>query len=69
VQADGDDLPDKVALLLEEAPQVDIMLGEGARDRGALAYLIDGRVRAAYVSDDDIDAMAAAYSVSAGASS
>jgi S-DNA-T family DNA segregation ATPase FtsK/SpoIIIE len=67
--------PDKVALRLDEASQVDMVLGEGARERGALAHLIDAdlpgvafvklegspapvRVRAAYVSDDDIDAMA-----------
>jgi S-DNA-T family DNA segregation ATPase FtsK/SpoIIIE len=55
-----------------------MILGEGARDRGANAHLIDPdfpgvayvrmegspapvRVRAAYVSDDDITAMASAY--------
>jgi S-DNA-T family DNA segregation ATPase FtsK/SpoIIIE len=70
--------PDKVALRLDEASQVDMVLGEGARDRGALAHLIDAdlpgvafvkfegspvpvRVRAAYVSDDDIDAMAGEF--------
>ncbi|GAA3989980.1 hypothetical protein GCM10022630_39030 [Thermobifida alba] len=68
--------PDKIALRLDEASQVDMVLGEGARDRGANAHLIDPalpgvafvrlegspmpvRVRAAYVSDGDIDAMAA----------
>jgi S-DNA-T family DNA segregation ATPase FtsK/SpoIIIE len=56
-----------------------MILGEGARDRGANAHLIDPtlpgvgyvrmetspapvRVRAAYVSDDDITAMADVYS-------
>ncbi|MFC6001210.1 hypothetical protein ACFPZ0_06710, partial [Streptomonospora nanhaiensis] len=60
---------------LDEASQVDMVLGEGARDRGANAHLIDPelpgvgfvklegspvpvRVRAAFVSDADIDAMA-----------
>ena len=33
--------PDKVALRLDEASQVDMILGEGARDRGANAHLID----------------------------
>nr|WP_036553541.1 FtsK/SpoIIIE domain-containing protein [Nocardiopsis sp. CNT312] len=33
--------PDKVALRLDEASQVDMVLGEGARDRGANAHLID----------------------------
>jgi len=68
--------PDKIALRLDEAAQVDMVLGEGARDRGANAHLIDPalpgvafvrlegspvpvRVRAAYVSDADIDAMTA----------
>ncbi|MFB9803965.1 FtsK/SpoIIIE domain-containing protein, partial [Streptomonospora salina] len=68
--------PDKVALRLDEASQVDMVLGEGARDRGANAHLLDPdlpgvafvklegspvpvRVRAAFVSDADIDAMAA----------
>ncbi|GAA0980743.1 FtsK/SpoIIIE domain-containing protein [Nocardiopsis tropica] len=70
--------PDKVALRLDEASQVDMILGEGARDRGANAHLIDPtlpgvayvrvegspapvRVRAAYVSDDDITAMTDVY--------
>ncbi|GLU47120.1 FtsK/SpoIIIE domain-containing protein [Nocardiopsis ansamitocini] len=70
--------PDKIALRLDEATQVDMVLGEGARDRGANAHLIDPelpgvafvrlegspvpvRVRAAYVSDDDITAMAKDY--------
>ena len=72
--------PDKVALRLDEASQVDMVLGEGARERGAEAHLIDPalpgvayvrlegspapvRVRAAYVSDTDITAMAEGYSV------
>ncbi|PSK88732.1 S-DNA-T family DNA segregation ATPase FtsK/SpoIIIE [Murinocardiopsis flavida] len=67
--------PDKIALRLDEASQVDMVLGEGARERGANAHLIDPhlpgvgfvklegspvpvRVRAAFVSDDDITAMA-----------
>ncbi|GGT00123.1 hypothetical cell division FtsK/SpoIIIE protein [Planobispora rosea] len=32
--------PDKIALRLDESDQVDMVLGEGARDRGALADLI-----------------------------
>ncbi len=72
--------PDKVALRLDEASQVDMVLGEGARERGAEAHLIDpalpgaayvrlegspapARVRAAYVSDEDITAMADTYGV------
>ncbi|GAA3737750.1 FtsK/SpoIIIE domain-containing protein [Spinactinospora alkalitolerans] len=68
--------PDKIALRLDEASQVDMVLGDGARERGANAHLIDPdlpgvafvrlegspvpvRVRAAFVSDDDIDAMTA----------
>ncbi|GAA1108847.1 FtsK/SpoIIIE domain-containing protein [Nocardiopsis composta] len=67
--------PDKVALRLDEASQVDMVLGPDARGRGADAHLIDPaapgtafvrlegskiptRVRAAYVSDADIDTMA-----------
>ncbi|MFE6446215.1 FtsK/SpoIIIE domain-containing protein [Nocardiopsis dassonvillei] len=70
--------PDKVALRLDEASQVDMVLGEGARERGAEAHLIDPtlpgvayvrvegspspvRVRATYVSDEDITAMARSY--------
>ena len=64
---------------LDEPEQVDMVLGDGARDRGASADLISSdpatgagvafvrletdpdpvRVRAAWVSDDDIRAMAA----------
>jgi S-DNA-T family DNA segregation ATPase FtsK/SpoIIIE len=70
--------PTRVALQLDEPGQVDMVLGPGARDQGALcdkipdatrgvAYVrVDGvreptRVRAAYVTDDDITAMAALY--------
>ncbi|PZG16637.1 FtsK/SpoIIIE domain-containing protein [Nonomuraea aridisoli] len=73
--------PDKIALRLDESEQVDMVLGDGARDRGALADHISPvpelgagvgyvrletspdpiRVRAAYVSDADIRAMAAPY--------
>ena len=75
--------PTRIALRLDESDQVDMVLGDGARDRGALAdeisplpetgagvgYVrLEGspevvRVRAAYVADDDIRAMAgvAAY--------
>jgi DNA segregation ATPase FtsK/SpoIIIE, S-DNA-T family len=70
--------PTKVALQLDEPGQVDMVLGPGARDQGALcdkipdslrgvAYVrVEGvreptRVRAAYVSDEDIRTMAALY--------
>ncbi|MBN6058341.1 cell division protein FtsK [Nonomuraea sp. RK-328] len=73
--------PDKIALRLDESEQVDMVLGDGARDRGALADHISPvsergagigyvrletspdpvRVRAAYVSDTDIRAMAATF--------
>lgn len=73
--------PDKIALRLDEPEQVDMVLGDGARDRGALADEISQvpeegagigfvrletspepvRVRAAYVSDDDIREMARVY--------
>ena len=69
----------RIALRLDESDQVDMVLGDGARDRGALADQISPdpytgagvgyvrleaspdpvRVRAAYVSDADILAMAA----------
>ncbi len=72
--------PTRIALRLDESDQVDMVLGDDARDRGALADLIsplpetgagvgyvrlDGtpdpvRVRAAWVTDDDIRAMATA---------
>ena len=70
--------PTKVALRLDEPSQVDMVLGDGARDRGALADSIpdtspgvgytreDGstaviRVRAGYLTDQDITAMAQHY--------
>ncbi len=72
--------PDRIAMRLDEPEQVDMVAGDGARDRGALADLISPdpatgagvayvrlegdpdpiRVRAAWVSDDDIRAMVAA---------
>jgi S-DNA-T family DNA segregation ATPase FtsK/SpoIIIE len=71
--------PDRIAMRLDEPEQVDMVLGDGARDRGASAELISSdpavgagvafvrletdpdpvRVRAAWVSDHDIRAMAA----------
>ena len=76
--------PDKIALRLDEASQVDMVLGEGARERGAEAHLIDPtlpgmayvrletspspvRVRAAFVSDDDITTMAGRYGTASSA--
>ena len=73
--------PDKIALRLDEPGQADMVLGDGARDRGARCEEISSnpavgagvgfvrletdpdpvRVRAAYVSDEEIRAMAAAY--------
>ena len=72
--------PDKLALRLDEPAQVDMVLGDGARDRGAFCDEISSdpatgagvayvrleaapdpvRVRAAFVSDEDIRAMIAA---------
>jgi DNA segregation ATPase FtsK/SpoIIIE, S-DNA-T family len=72
--------PDRIAMRLDEPEQVDMVLGDGARDRGAAAELISSdpatgagvafvrleadpdpvRVRAAWVADEDIRAMAAA---------
>jgi DNA segregation ATPase FtsK/SpoIIIE, S-DNA-T family len=72
--------PDRIAMRLDEPEQVDMVLGDGARDRGAAAELIASdpatgagvafvrleadpdpvRVRAAWVADEDIRAMAAA---------
>ena len=69
----------RIALRLDESDQVDMVLGDGARDRGALADQISPlpevgagvayvrleaspdpvRVRASYVTDEDILAMAA----------
>jgi S-DNA-T family DNA segregation ATPase FtsK/SpoIIIE len=71
--------PTRVALRLDESDQVDMVLGDGSRDRGALADEISiipevgagvgyvrletvpdpVRVRAAFVTDDDIRAMVA----------
>ena len=70
--------PDRIAMRLDEPEQVDMVLGDGARDRGAAADLISTdpaigagvafvrldsdpdpvRVRAAWVTDADIRAMA-----------
>jgi DNA segregation ATPase FtsK/SpoIIIE, S-DNA-T family len=75
--------PTRIALRLDESEQVDMVLGDGARDRGALADEISPliqigagvgyvrletsphpvRVRAAFVSDEDIHAMVAAVTV------
>ena len=71
--------PDRIAMRLDEPEQVDMVLGDGARDRGAACELISTdpatgagvafvrleadpdpvRVRAAWVADHDIRAMAA----------
>jgi len=73
--------PDRIAMRLDESEQVDMVLGDGARDRGATADLISTnpatgagvafvrlqddpdpvRVRAGWVTDTDIQDMAAAY--------
>jgi S-DNA-T family DNA segregation ATPase FtsK/SpoIIIE len=73
--------PDRIAMRLDEPEQVDMVLGDGARKRGATADLIPNdpatgagvayvrletdpdpvRVRAAWVTDADITAMAAEY--------
>jgi S-DNA-T family DNA segregation ATPase FtsK/SpoIIIE len=75
--------PDRIAMRLDEPEQVDMVLGDGARDRGATSDLISTdpdtgagvafvrleadpdpvRVRAAWVSDEDIKAMAGACTV------
>ena len=72
--------PDRIAMRLDEPEQVDMVLGDGARDRGAACELISSdpatgagvafvrleadpdpvRVRAGWVSDTDIDDLAAA---------
>jgi DNA segregation ATPase FtsK/SpoIIIE, S-DNA-T family len=72
--------PDRIAMRLDEPEQVDMVLGDGARDRGATCELIASdpstgagvafvrlegdpdpvRVRAGWVSDADIRALAAA---------
>ncbi|UGQ14279.1 hypothetical protein LO772_12210 [Yinghuangia sp. ASG 101] len=79
--------PDRIALRLDEPSQVDMVLGNGARDRGATADLISPvpelgagvgfvkretqpepvRVRAAYVSDADIDALVRDFPAGGGA--
>ncbi|WP_436785945.1 FtsK/SpoIIIE domain-containing protein [Yinghuangia sp. YIM S10712] len=79
--------PDRIALRLDEPGQVDMVLGNGARDRGATADLISPvpelgagvgfvkretqpepvRVRAAYVSDADIDALVRDFPAGGGA--
>jgi S-DNA-T family DNA segregation ATPase FtsK/SpoIIIE len=76
--------PDRIAMRLDEPEQVDMVLGDGARDRGALADQISTdettgagvayerlatdpdpvRVRAGWVTDADIRAMAADYAPS-----
>jgi DNA segregation ATPase FtsK/SpoIIIE, S-DNA-T family len=73
--------PDRIAMRLDEPEQVDMVLGDGARDRGALADQISTveaigagvayvrladdpdpvRVRAAWVTDADINAMVSEY--------
>ena len=78
--------PTRIAMRLDESDQVDMVLGDGARDRGALADLISPlpevgagvayvrletspdpvRVRAGYVEDADIAAMAAAVTTPGG---
>jgi S-DNA-T family DNA segregation ATPase FtsK/SpoIIIE len=70
--------PDRIAMRLDEPEQVDMVLGDGARDRGAACELISAnpatgagvafvrveadpdpvRVRAGWVTDADIEAMA-----------
>jgi DNA segregation ATPase FtsK/SpoIIIE, S-DNA-T family len=70
--------PDRIAMRLDEPEQVDMVLGDGARDRGAACELIPAdpatgagvafvrleddpdpvRVRAAWISDADIRALA-----------
>jgi len=78
--------PDKIALRLDEPAQADLVLGDGAHDRGALCEDISAdpatgagvgfvrletdpdpvRVRAAFVTDDDIHAMTATVTDPAG---
>jgi len=73
--------PDRIAMRLDEPEQVDMVLGDGSRDRGATADLISTdlatgagiayvrvdpdsdpvRVRAAWVTDDDITGMCRQY--------
>ncbi|MET7398857.1 FtsK/SpoIIIE domain-containing protein [Dactylosporangium sp. NPDC005572] len=75
-----DFFPTRIAMRLNEPNQVDLVLGDGARNRGALAdqipadpsmrgvgYVVlddrpePARVRFAYVTDDEIRAMAQTY--------
>ena len=73
--------PTRIALRLDNPLQVDMVLGDGARDTGAradhisettpgVAYVrVEGtrtirRVRAAYLTDDDVTALAAAVTAS-----
>jgi len=78
--------PDRIAMRLDEPEQVDMVLGDRSRDRGALADLISTdptvgagiayvrvdpdpdpvRVRAAWVTDDDITAMCHQYATPPG---
>jgi len=75
--------PVKVALRLDEPSQVDMVLGDGARSRGALADSIPDtspgtgyvrllgstavqRVRAGYVTDDEIAELATEYAAPVG---
>ena len=70
--------PLRVALRLDAPSEVDMVLGDGAREQGAICDRISGRlpgvgyvrvdgvreptrVRAAYVTDEDIAAMVAQY--------
>jgi DNA segregation ATPase FtsK/SpoIIIE, S-DNA-T family len=70
--------PVRLALRMVEAEQTDLVLGRGARNRGAACeqipaalpgvgyQLLDGeqhptRVRASWISDEDIDALARQY--------
>jgi S-DNA-T family DNA segregation ATPase FtsK/SpoIIIE len=73
--------PDRIAMRLDEPEQVDMVLGDGSRDRGATADLISTdpdvgagvayvrvdpdpdpvRVRAAWVTDNDITTMCAEH--------
>jgi S-DNA-T family DNA segregation ATPase FtsK/SpoIIIE len=78
--------PDGIAMRLDEPGQVDMVLADGSRDRGATADQISAdpatgagvayvrleadpdpvRVRAAWVSDDDITAMCRQYAPAPG---
>jgi DNA segregation ATPase FtsK/SpoIIIE, S-DNA-T family len=76
--------PDRIAMRLDEPERTDMVLGDGSRDRGALADQISTapdlgagiayvrlegnpdpvRVRAAWVSDEGIEAMCVQYAPS-----